>query len=132
MYRCRNVPVGMYPSPGCNVPLSQCTSRNVPLPWSQCTAVAMYQSECTPPLVAMYCSLGVSRHVSPPLGESGYVSPAACKPGHVSPAASPVQSSGLSVETSLPSTGRAERLPPPPPSTGRAGAVRNPRPHTGH
>ena len=51
----------------------------------------------------------VSRHVSPPWGEPGYVTPAACEPGHVSPAASLVQSSGLSVATSLPSTGRAER-----------------------
>ena len=62
----------------------------------------------------------VSRHVSPPLGEPGYVSPAACEPGHVSPAASPFQSSGLSVATSLPSTGRAERLPRPLPQAGWA------------
>ena len=69
------------------------------------------------------------------LGEPGYVSPAACKPGHVSPAASPIQSSGLSVATSLPSTGRAVPLPPlPQAGLGTVQPWRNPRPHivTGH
>ena len=82
-----------------------------------------------PTLASDMC--GVSRHVSLPLGEPGYVSPAACEPGHVSPAASPVQSSGLSVATALPSPPQAEQSDcrPPPPSSGRAGAVRNPQPH---
>ena len=70
---------------------------------------------------------GVSRHVSPPLGEPGYVSPAACELSHVSPAPLP---SGP--PTFLPSTGRAERLPPPPPLSSGGRPWRNPRPHTGH
>ena len=35
-----------------------CSNSDLEESWSQCTAVAMYQSECTPLLVAMYRSLG--------------------------------------------------------------------------